>query len=156
MTSIRDFIREHANDTIEVHANIDSYDYINQDDVYATVTADMTDDEIKELCEKVCDEYVEDMKEEWYRDSSERYVSHRAPRVWLRADGDEFTVYDEEDVEPEDSYWFAIQMDREDTDWGTGSYDLDEAMAKAADNGARYIAVIDETDDPICIDMIEL
>jgi len=25
--------------------------------------------------------------------------------------------------------WYAVMMDREDNDWGTGSYDLEEAIA---------------------------
>ena len=29
-------------------------------------------------------------------------------------------------------YWYAVMMDREDNDWGFGSFDLDEAKAKVA------------------------
>ncbi len=47
-------------------------------------------------------------------------------------------------------YWYAALVDEEDNDWGTGSYDLDEAksMAQKYENG--QIAVIDEGDDPVC------
>lgn len=53
--------------------------------------------------------------------------------------------------------WYAVMKDREDTDWGYGSYDLDEAieMAKVYSPGS-YIAVIDETGDPVCVDEIEV
>ena len=59
-------------------------------------------------------------------------------------------------------YWYAVMMDREDTDWGYGSFDLDEAKAKASKYPESYIAVIDggydedgnETTDPICVDEI--
>lgn len=44
-------------------------------------------------------------------------------------------------------YWYAVMMDREDNDWGTGSFDLDTAkeMARKYENG--YIAVIDANYD---------
>ena len=62
-------------------------------------------------------------------------------------------------------YWYAVMMDREDNDWGTGSFDLDEAKAMATRMGGEsYIAVIDggydedgnATTDPICVDEIEV
>ena len=49
--------------------------------------------------------------------------------------------------------WYAVEMDREDNDWGTGSYDLDEAKAMAEDMNALLIAVIDRDE---CIDEIEM
>ena len=49
--------------------------------------------------------------------------------------------------------WFAVEMDREDNDWGTGSYDLDEARRMADSMDAELIAVID---GDICIDEIEV
>ena len=52
----------------------------------------------------------------------------------------------------ENRKWYAVQMDREDNDWGTGSYDLGEAVLMAKKMGAGLIAVIEEGDDPICID----
>lgn len=52
--------------------------------------------------------------------------------------------------------WYAVMSDSEDNDWGTGSFDYDEALAMVQpfipDGG--YIAVIDDGDDPICIDII--
>lgn len=59
-------------------------------------------------------------------------------------------------------HFYAVMTDREDTDWGTGSFDLDQAkeMAKKYENG--FIAVIDAgydadgnaTTDGVCIDEI--
>lgn len=58
----------------------------------------------------------------------------------------------------EKKIWYAILMDREDSDWGTGSHDYDEAIAMAQDMREiypdAYIAVIDDGDDPTCIDEI--
>ena len=51
--------------------------------------------------------------------------------------------------------WYAVQMDRDD-DWGIGSYDFDEAMKRAKGSGAELIAVIEEGDNPVCIDEIYL
>lgn len=55
--------------------------------------------------------------------------------------------------------WYAVMSDREDSDWGTGSYSL--AIAKdmarsyrAAGDTEAYIAVIEEGDDPVAIDEI--
>lgn len=55
--------------------------------------------------------------------------------------------------------WYAVMKDREDTDWGTGSHDLDEAKAMARKYRAlgdedAYVAAIEEGDDPTCIDEI--
>lgn len=59
--------------------------------------------------------------------------------------------------------WYAVLRDREDNDWGYGSFDLDEAKSIATSIGEEaYIAVIDgdydddgnETTDPICIEEI--
>lgn len=52
--------------------------------------------------------------------------------------------------------WYAVMMDKEDTDWGTGSHDLDEAMDMARRMGAESIAVIEDGTDPVCIDEIEV
>ena len=55
--------------------------------------------------------------------------------------------------------WYAVMKDREDTDWGYGSLDLEEAKQMAIDLGSdlgteTYIAVIDDGEDPLCIDEI--
>lgn len=55
--------------------------------------------------------------------------------------------------------WYAVLEDNDDNDWGYGSHDLDEAqkmVAKFRSIGYddAYIAVIDETADPICIEVI--
>lgn len=54
----------------------------------------------------------------------------------------------------EKNYWYAVMKDNEDNDWGTGSFDLEEAreMVKAYPEG--YIAVIEEGNDPICVEEI--
>jgi hypothetical protein len=50
--------------------------------------------------------------------------------------------------------------DNEDNDWGTGSFDRDEALTMARnyrDNlgySGAYIAVIDDGPDPVCVDEI--
>lgn len=59
----------------------------------------------------------------------------------------------------ENKKWYAVLTDNDDTDWGDGSYDLDEAIVRCAvlrDAGhdGAYIAVIAEGDDPICVDEI--
>ena len=59
-------------------------------------------------------------------------------------------------------YWYAVQMNREDNDWGTGSFDLDEAKEMAKKYPEGLIAVIDggydengnATTGPICVDEI--
>ena len=48
--------------------------------------------------------------------------------------------------------WYAYQTDADDIDWGTGTYNEDEARQWLADNPEGRIAVIEEGDDPICID----
>ena len=51
--------------------------------------------------------------------------------------------------------WYAVMRDNEDNDWGTGSYNIDEAMEMVKAYPEGYIAVIDEGDgDPICVDEI--
>ena len=48
--------------------------------------------------------------------------------------------------------WYAFQIDAEDTDWGTGTFDEAEARRWLDENPAGRIAVIDDGPDPICID----
>ena len=55
--------------------------------------------------------------------------------------------------------WYAVMMDKDDNDWGTGSFDLTAAKQRARqmrDNGYpdAYIVVIDDGDDPVAIDVI--
>ena len=54
-------------------------------------------------------------------------------------------------VRENQGYWYAVQMDEDDTDWGTGSYDKVEAIEKAEQREALKIAVIEMGDDPTCI-----
>lgn len=49
--------------------------------------------------------------------------------------------------------WYAILKDREDNDWGTGSYDKEEAFEKAKTMGAQFLGVI-ENDE--CVDLIKI
>lgn len=61
-------------------------------------------------------------------------------------------------------YWYAVMEDHEDCDWGTGSFDLEEAKARFLKVGYPdgYIAVIDAnydengkaTTDGVCVDKI--
>lgn len=53
--------------------------------------------------------------------------------------------------------WYAALRDKEDTDWGYGSHNIEEAkqMCLNFESSDAYIAVIDDTnDDPICINEI--
>lgn len=54
----------------------------------------------------------------------------------------------------EKTFWYAVMQDDEDLDWGTGSFDLDEAKEILKDYPDGYIAVIEEGPDPICVDEI--
>lgn len=55
--------------------------------------------------------------------------------------------------------WYAVLNDRDDNDWGTGSFDWSEAVKMAKSRGCEMIAEIDggydedghETADPICV-----
>lgn len=59
-------------------------------------------------------------------------------------------------------FWYAVMMDRDDNDWGTGSFDLDEAKEMARKYDGAYIAVIDAnydedgnaTTDGVCVEEI--
>lgn len=48
--------------------------------------------------------------------------------------------------------WYAVMADRDDMDWGTGSFDKDEAFQMLVDREYEYIAVIDGDE---CIEEIE-
>lgn len=56
--------------------------------------------------------------------------------------------------------WYAVMMDREDNDWGTGSYNMEEAIEKARKyrelgEAEAYVAVIEESEhDAVCVDEI--
>ncbi len=51
----------------------------------------------------------------------------------------------------ENRLWYAILTDREDNDWGCGSFDYDEAVEMAKFHDCTIIAVIDGEE---CIDEI--
>lgn len=48
--------------------------------------------------------------------------------------------------------WYAVMADRDDMDWGTGSFDKEEAFQMLIDREYEYIAVIDGEE---CIEEIE-
>lgn len=51
--------------------------------------------------------------------------------------------------------WYAVLRDKEDNDWGYGSFNRREAEKMAQEMGPdAYIAVIEEGSDPICIEEI--
>ena len=51
--------------------------------------------------------------------------------------------------------WYAVLRDREDNDWGYGSYDRQEAEKMALEMGPEaYIAVINNEGDPVCVEEI--
>ena len=53
-------------------------------------------------------------------------------------------------------YWYAVMRDRDDDDWGYGSFDLDEAKQMSRKMGIEsYIAVIEESDNSVCVEEIE-
>ena len=56
--------------------------------------------------------------------------------------------------------FYAVMADRDDTDWGTGSYSLDKAIEMVKEKKDvypdGYIAVIEMGPDPICVDEIEV
>ena len=54
----------------------------------------------------------------------------------------------------DNNYWYAVMKDNDDADWGYGSYSLDEAKEMVKNYPDGYIAVIDEGNDPICIEEI--
>lgn len=110
-----------------------------------------------------CTKGIEDLEEA--REIAKRYAAEghdveirddvTGDTVWLDADDEE------EDDEMETKLWYAVMRDLEDSDWGTGSYDLDEARAKVnelRDDGYTdaYIAVIDMHNeaDPVCVEEI--
>lgn len=55
-----------------------------------------------------------------------------------------------------DRKWYAVMRDREDDDWGYGSYDIEEAKRMCLDQESpeAYIAVIAEGENPVCVDEI--
>lgn len=54
--------------------------------------------------------------------------------------------------------WYALMADLEDQDWGTGTFDKEEAISRCKamreDYPEAYIAVIDDGPDPVCIEEI--
>ena len=63
-------------------------------------------------------------------------------------------------VKGPEQIWYAVLRANDDNDWGTGSYDLDEALAMAREwreDGWEdaFVAVIDESgNEPMCVEEI--
>lgn len=64
-----------------------------------------------------------------------------------------YTLEFKEEVK-EMAKWYAVEMNRDDNDWGTGSYDLEEAKEMLKKYPEGLIAVIEEGNDPICVEEI--
>lgn len=70
-------------------------------------------------------------------------------------EGKEFVVAISEVAYWLGAHWYAVEVDEDDNDWGTGSYDLDEAKEMARNYGPEArIAVISQGIDPVCVDVI--
>lgn len=56
----------------------------------------------------------------------------------------------------EKKLWYAVMRDRDDDDWGYGSHDIEEAKRMCLDQESpeAYIAVIEEGENPVCVDEI--
>lgn len=50
-------------------------------------------------------------------------------------------------------YWYAVQKDENDNDWGTGCNTFGEAIKYANENGYNIIAKIELGEDPVCVDI---
>lgn len=95
------FLERHRNDIVTVHATIFYCSYSDYDEEYATVTKDMTTDDVYSLCAKICDEYVKYCIDDWLSNTDTGCIDYMSPTVWLSSkdeDGeiDEYTVIDEE------------------------------------------------------------
>ena len=79
--------------------------------------------------------------------------------VYLDIQVEEDDDHADDDDEKEPHLWYAIMNDRDDYDWGRGSYDREEALELARnqldDYPMTYIAVIDD-DHKVLVDTIEL
>ena len=114
------------------------------------VTDDMDDRDIREIADAIWEAYWGGL-----------YAKYDAPAPSEELWGEEEDEDEEEDDEMETKLWYAVMRDLEDSDWGTGSYDLDEARAKVAElredgYADAYIAVIDMHNeaDPVCVEEI--
>jgi hypothetical protein len=111
------------------------------EDRYLVFTWDVTDDEIAEITEKFFDTGLEaglDMlNDEW---------SHGDFR-------DEFNWTQAADDYVKTLTWYAVLMDEDDTDWGTGSHSKRKALRMAIEMKAAKVANIDGSE---CVDIEEV
>ena len=79
------------------------------------------------------------------------------------AEGEEITEVESDEIDSitaeifENAHkklWYAVMRDENDEDWGTGSYDLAEAKQMVSEYPEGYIAVIEESDNPVCVEVI--
>lgn len=116
------------------------------ENVWYKVVYDYHRDHTEEELQPVIDSYIgantamsEEQWHDWISKESERY-------------GEDLTDTDKEYIvgKLKEAYlvyrdWYAVLKDREDADWGYGSYDIDEAFEMAKElGGEAYIAVIRE------------
>ena len=110
--------------------------------------------------DKFVDGYNRWQDEEYYRIRDKKDCENHVVIKKCWEDGN----YDCLEDEVVHEHWYAVMMDSEDTDWGTGSYNLDEAkeMLDKELHPDGYIAVIrgcynrddEPTVDPVCVDKI--
>ena len=87
-------------------------------------------------------------------DFDEAFTDEQIGWIVEKLDDDGFVK--EEAEEMENKKWYAVQTDRTD-DWGTGSYDYDDAVQMLKEQGYGLIAVIDEGRNPseaLCVEEI--
>lgn len=52
----------------------------------------------------------------------------------------------------ENKLWYAVQLNEDDFDWGTGFYDFDEAVEYAIKYGFCRVVTVELGPDPIAVD----
>lgn len=113
-------------------------------------------DEWDVLTTENLDEARERAQEEWLpiEERIRKFGARHVPDVV------EIRVYEDEDEQLDYDdiplHWYAVQMDENDNDWDTGSYNLSYARELAMAYEAKRIAVIEMGDDPVCIEEIEV
>jgi hypothetical protein len=110
---------------------------------YLVFTWDVTDDEIAEIAEKFYSTGLEDgldLDNDTWTDG-----------VFYQSK--EFNWFEQADIYVERLPWYAVLMDEDDTDWGTGSHSRSKALRMAIEMGAARIAKIDGSE---CVDIEDM